>query len=85
MTFRGKVQQRTRPMRAQQRRDRFAVANIDALELHTRVRVQRCEVVEIAGVGQLVDDQRFFVRLAEPIDQEIGADKSRAAGNEDHC
>jgi hypothetical protein len=46
-----------------------------------RVAVQAGEVLEVAGVGQLVEVDDRLVRLRQPVENKVAADEAGAAGN----
>src|SRR5206468_8220584 len=49
-----------------------------------RVACERGQAAQVAGVTQLVEiDDRLGV-MREPVENEVGADETRATGNEDH-
>ncbi|KAG1433432.1 hypothetical protein G6F57_022156 [Rhizopus arrhizus] len=56
----GEIDQRARAVRVQQRRHRRLIGDVAVDERVPRVERQRCQIVQIAGVGQLVqrDDRR---------------------------
>jgi len=48
------------------------------------IAAHRLQIAEVAGVGELVQITTPARRLGKPIDDEVGADESGAAGDEDH-
>jgi hypothetical protein len=50
----------------------------------TLIAVQRSEIFEVAGVGQLVEVEHRLVAFAQPAENEIGADEARTAGHKNH-
>jgi hypothetical protein len=80
----GEVDDRARPVFRQQRTDGAGIADIAAHEQVPFIAGKRRQASHVAGVRELVEiDERLAV-LREPVEDEIGADESGAAGDEDH-
>jgi hypothetical protein len=62
----------------------FPVADVAAHEDVPRIALQRREVLQIAGVGQLVEVDDTFIMLLEPVEHEVCADEAGTSGNKDH-
>src|SRR5690348_864398 len=81
MTFGGHVHDR---VNAADRVHNCRVADVLANEVEPGIVERALEISEIAGVGELVQDDKFVIRvLAQDVMREIGADKPRATGEED--
>jgi len=72
------------PMLGQQAVEQRDVGDVAVHEDVARVALQAVQVVQIARVGELVESDDAFVRLREPVEDEVGADEAGAAGDEDH-
>jgi hypothetical protein len=64
-------------------RHRLAIGDVAAHEGHPRVLQRRVEVQQAAGVGQLVDDNETIGGVRERVVNEIRADESGSAGNQE--
>src|SRR6185295_419726 len=85
MALGREIDDRARPMRGQQRRYGGAIADVGAYEMVPGVVLERGQTAEIAGVGQLVDVEDGLLAFRAPVEHEIGADKSGAAGDQNHA
>jgi len=47
-----------------------------------RIAVQAGEILQVAGVGQLIEVDDRFIRLAQPVEDEISADETGTTGDE---
>ena len=80
----GEVHHRARTVRGEEPVHERRVADVAAHEAVARVAAHRLEVAEVAGVGELVEVHHRLATRGEPVDDEVGADESGAAGDEDH-
>ena len=60
------------------------VADVAAREEVAGVAAERSEALEVAGVRELVEVQDGRADLAQPVEDEVGADEARASGDDDH-
>ena len=67
----------------QQGAHQMRVADVALHKNMTRVTRQRCQVMDIACVGEFVQVNHCFVRSGQPVQDEIAANKSGAAGHKD--
>ena len=77
---------RARPVRAEQRVDQRAIADVAADEDVAGVAFEARQVGEIAGVGEGVEVDDALLRGlggGEPVEDEVAADEAGAAGDED--
>ncbi|MOA30968.1 hypothetical protein D3C78_1520960 [compost metagenome] len=81
--FRREVDHGPRPVLSQQTIHQRPVADIAMHEGMARVPFQAGEILQVAGVGQLVEADHRFVMAGEPVQHEVGADEAGAAGYED--
>ncbi len=80
MALGGKVNHR---IAAAHRVHHLAIANVHLHELAAAIAQLRLEIFEIPGVGQLIEDDELPVRMiGDGVMNEVGADKSCAAGNQ---
>src|SRR5665213_2468195 len=84
MRLGGEVDDRARPVLREESGDQRAVADVAVHEHVARVGRKAREVGGIAGVSQLVEIDHTLVLRGQPVEDEIGADEARAAGDEDH-
>ena len=82
MALGGEVEHRARLVLRQQLRHQRAVADVALHEDMARVALQRGQVFQVAGVGQLVEVDDGLVGLGQPVENEIAADEAGAAGDE---
>src|SRR5690606_25169563 len=85
VAFGREVQDRARPVLGQQGGHALLVADVGLHEHMGRLLADRREVLEIAGVGELVDIDHRAEAGAKPVENEIGSDEAGAASDEDHC
>ena len=83
MRLGGEVDHRRRPVFPQQAHDQLGVADVAVHERVARVVGRAGEIVEIAGVSELVEADHRRARAAEPFEHEIRADKAGRAGHQD--
>jgi len=81
MTFRGEMNDCPGTMGPQDVVNELLIADIATYEGVTLIVSDRCQIGQIAGVGQLikVDHRRWF--RGHPMVDEIGANKARTAGD----
>jgi hypothetical protein len=82
MRFGGEMHDRTRTMFRQQSVDQRAVADVSMHEDMARIAVDRCEIFAIARVGQGVEIDDRLITLSQPVQNEVAADETGAAGDE---
>jgi hypothetical protein len=70
-------------MLRQQAANQFAITDVTADEDVVRVRAQRGQRVDIAGIGQFVEIDDAEAALRHEAEHEIAADESGAAGDQD--
>ena len=68
----------------EKRRDLRALADIAPDEEMPRVAAQRRQASDVPGIGELVEVDERLARFLEPVEDEIGADETRASGDENH-
>ena len=61
--------------------DGRTIADVGAAETKARMVLHRSERGEIAGIGQLVDDEHVVLGVADQMPHQRRSDKTRAAGN----
>ena len=83
MAFGCKVEHCARLVLRQQVAHQARVAYVALDKNVARVTGQRCQVVHVARVGQLVQVHHGFVRASEPVQNEVATNKSGAAGHKD--
>jgi len=74
---------RARPVLGEQSIDQRAVADVALHEDMPRIATQRVEVVKVAGVGQRIEVDDGLIGVLEPVEHEVAADETGAAGDED--
>ena len=84
MAFGSKMNDRSWLGLAQQREYGFALADVDALEAIAAVTLDRCQVLEIAGIGEPVEIEHWLDSGCQPVQNEIRADEASAASDQDH-
>ena len=82
VAFGGEMHDRTRPVLAQQFVDQGAVVDVAAGKYMRLIVADLRQVFEIAGVSQLVEIEHAGLFPREPLENEIGADETGAAGDE---
>ena len=83
MTFRRKVQHCADRVSAQQAPDQRAVADIAVHEVVARVARNACKIVQVAGIGQLVEVDDRLVMLRQPVEHEVGTNEAGTTGHKD--
>ena len=83
MAFSGEVQNGTGDVVLEDLVDGLRIADVAAHEGEARVVPDALEVGGVARVGQLVEDDDGLLRVREPLENEVGADESGGAGDED--
>jgi len=71
-------------MAGQQAFHQGPVADVALHEDMARVAFQAGQVVQVAGVGQLIQVEHGLVTAAKPVEYEVGANEAGAAGDQDH-
>jgi hypothetical protein len=61
-----------------------AVVDVSAHEDVLLIACERTEIVEVAGIGQLVEIDDGRLLMGEPFEDKVRADETRAAGHKDH-
>ena len=82
--FGGKIDHGAGLMLGEQFGDEVEVADVALDEEVARIATQRCEILEVAGVGQRVEVDDGLIGLRQPVEDEIAADEAGTAGDEDH-
>ncbi len=77
-----KMDDGARTMLLQRSSHEFCVADIAAHELITRIVLKRGEVGRVSGVGQKIKIYNRRADVFDPLQHEVGADESGAAGYE---
>jgi hypothetical protein len=80
----GKIDDGARAVLVQQPGYQRGIADISLDEDVTRIAAQAGQVLEVAGIGQLVEVEHRFRGAGEPVQHKITADESGAARCEDH-
>lgn len=83
--FGGKIDDGAGLVLGQELGDEVEITDVALDENMPGITVDRSEVLQVAGVGQRIEIDDFFVRLSQPVEDKIAADETGAAGNEDHC
>ncbi len=73
-----------RAVQRQERIDLRAVADVAMDEHVPGVATKRGKAAQIAGVGELVEVDEALAGSLQPVEHEVGADESGAAGDENH-
>jgi len=81
MRFSREVDDSTRLVLGQQSGDEVKVANAAFDEHMPCIAVERGEILQIAGVGQLVEVDDGFVGLGQPVEDKIAANETSGAGH----
>jgi hypothetical protein len=82
MALRCEMDDSTGAMRGQQVLDSRPVTDVALDENMARVTYQRGKILQITGIGELVEIDNGFVRLSQPVEHKVTADKTGATGNE---
>ncbi len=85
MALGGEIDDRPGAILPEQPRDQCALADVAVHEDMPGVAAQRVQVGEIAGVSELVEIDDRGADLADPVEHEIRADESGAAGHQDRA
>src|SRR4051812_16693757 len=83
MALGGEVHHAVRLVLLEQPAQMRAVANVDALECVVRVTGSVWDVIEIGGVGQLVEIDHTPSSVGQEVAADRGADEACAAGDKD--
>ena len=81
VAFRREVHDRIGLVLAEQRRHRFAVADVGLLESVARILCDRLQRLEVAGVGELVDVDDRMLGRSQGTPDDGRADEAGAAGH----
>ena len=84
MRLGGEIDHRAWPVLGQQARHQSAVGDIPLHKDVAWVALQRGQVLQIAGVGQLVQVEHRLIGLCQPVKHKVGADKTGAARHQNH-
>ncbi len=84
MRFGREIQDGPRPVLGQQPGEQLPVADVPLDEQVARIALQRREVLQIACVGELVEVDEGLIAAGQPVEDEVGADETRAAGDQNH-
>ena len=82
MAFGREVDHRTRPMLGQQAVDQGAVADVALHQLVACVALQAGQSFGVARVGQFVEVHDRLITGSQPVQYEVGANKTCAAGHQ---
>jgi hypothetical protein len=63
--------------------DQLDISDVTTDKCVSGISLQRSKVLEISRVGKLVEVDDAVVLTCDPVENEVGTDKSGAAGNED--
>jgi hypothetical protein len=80
--FGGEINDGARLVLGEQPGDKIEIADVALDEEVARVAAQGCEVLEIAGVGEHVEDEDGFIGLGQRVEDEVAADEASTAGDE---
>ena len=78
--FGGKIDDGAGLVLGEQFGDEVEIADVTLDEEVARVTLQSGEVLEVAGVSQRVEVDDRFIRLRQPVEDEIATDKTSATG-----
>jgi hypothetical protein len=78
------VHDRPRLVRRQQLVDRRAIADVGLGKPVQRIVLQRRQVLQVPGIGQLVDIEDCLVTITQPVEYEVGADEPCPASHQNH-
>ena len=84
VAFRREIDHRAGAVCVQQRVDRRAVADVAPHKNMPCIPLQWPQVVQIARVSQFVEIDDGLIARRQPVQDEIGADEPRAAGDQNH-
>jgi hypothetical protein len=80
VAFRSKMEDRARAMLIENVAEMCAIDNVTANKLVTRVTLDGCKVLQISGIGQLVQNHHRGSTLCQPLQDKIGTNKTGSAG-----
>ena len=83
VALRREVENGSRFVSEQTLRNQLAVADVPLHERIARIRKDAFEISWIPGIGQLVQIYDSAVFALHPVQDEVGADKSRSTGDQD--
>ena len=84
MAFGGEVNHGARPVLREQAVEQRAVADVALHEHMARIAIECTQALAVAGVGECVEVDERLAGLCQPVEYEIGADETGAAGDENH-
>jgi hypothetical protein len=82
VAFGGEVHDRLRPLLGEERVDQRAVGDVALHEAVARIALEARQVGGIAGIGELVEVHHRACLGAHPVEDEVGSDEARTAGDE---
>jgi hypothetical protein len=80
VTLRRKVHNGARPAAPQKVADQLSVSNIAVHEAVPRIRRNLLQITEIPGISKLVQIHHWTAFSREPLQDEIGTDKTGSSG-----
>ena len=84
MAFGGKVQHGAGAVLGQQAIHQVAIAQVAMHKGVAGVALQPGEIFQVARIGQFVEVDDGLIGLGAPVEHEVGANKTGAAGKENH-
>ncbi len=81
MTFGSKVDHSAGLVLGQQTADQGGITDVALHQLVTRIALQGGQSFGVAGIGELVQVDDGFVTGRQPVEHEVGANKTSAAGH----
>ncbi len=84
MRLGGKMHHRPRAMLGQQGVHPRPVADVAAHEDMARIALKRGKIIQVAGIGQIVQIDHRLASFPQPVKNKVGADKTGTASDEDH-
>lgn len=81
MAFRREVDDGPDGVFFQERRDQFEVGDIALDKAVAVIALQRSQILAVAGVGEFIQVDDGFIRGFQPVEHEIGADKTGTTGD----
>src|ERR1700690_3639364 len=81
MAFRRKIDDSARAMFGKQFANQLRVADVAAHKDVARIILERCEIFQIARIGQLIQINHSLIVLREPVEDEIRTNKACATSH----
>ena len=78
----SKVDDSARSMSCKQLADQYEITDITLHENVACIVAQACQVLQVAGVGELVEGDDRLVGLRQPVQHKVTANETGAAGDE---